>query len=361
MRLPVIDRYVLRELVFTLLAVLAVLLLVSLGGVVADLLSKISRGKLPAALLFSQLGLRLVDAMPLMLPLALFLGVLLSISRLYRDSEVTVLAAAGVGIARLLRPIGLVVLPLSLLIGMCSFWASPASQQLSRAMIDAANRSLLVAGMEPGRFVELPGRHSVVYLAEMAPDGSSFERLFVHSEHEGRIDVITATSGELFSEAQGEERYLSLTEGFRVEGEVGADDYRLMRFARNDIRVPDSEPAASGRDEQRMPTLALLGSVEPAHRAELHWRVGAPLAAVLLGLLAVPLARTPPRSSRHGRLLLAVLSYIVYLNLLALGRVWIAQGQLPAWVGLWWVHVPVLGFALWMLWRDQRIPRPDGG
>lgn len=356
--MPVLDRYLLRELAQALLAVLLVLAMVSLGGLLADLLSKIARGKLPAGLLLSQLGLRVVDALPLLLPLSLFLAVLMSFGRLYRDSEMAVLAAAGVGPRRLFRPVALVALPLALLVGLCSLWFAPQALRASKAMIDAANRSLLVAGLEPGRFVELPGRHSVVYLAEMSPDGSHFERLFVHAEREGRIDVVTANAGELFRESQGDERYLSLADGFRVEGRLGQQDWRMMRFERNDIRVPDAEPGASGSEAQRLPTTALLDSSEPEHRAELHWRLGSPVAALLLVLLALPLARSPPRASRHGRLLVALLAYILYLNLLALGRAWIAAGWIPPWAGLWWVHGPVLATALWMLWREQALPRP---
>lgn len=356
--LPRVDRYVLRELLGGFAASGVVLLLVMLSGILGDLLNKIVRGKVPAGLLLSQIGLRALDALPLLLPLALFLGVLLAYGRLYRDSEMAVLASAGLGIRRLARPLAWIALPVAIAVGLTSLWLAPAALQTSKAMIDAANRSLLVAGIEPGRFVEIPGRDSVVYLAEMEPDGSRFRRLFVHSERDGRIDVVTAAAGELYQESQGEERYLSLTDGFRVEGELGKDAFRIMRFKRNDIRVPDSEQSESGRSEQRTTTLALLESDGAAERAELHWRIGAPLATLVLALLALPLARTPPRSARYGRLLLALLSYVVYLNLLALGRAWIADGAMPAWLGLWWVHLPALGIALWMLWNDERLPRP---
>ena len=355
--LPRIDRYILRELAGTFAACVVVLVMVSLSGIVADILSKIARGKVPAALLLSQLGLRGLDVLPLLLPLALFLGVLLAYGRLYRDSEMAVLASAGLGIRRLARPLFWLALPVAILVGTTSLWLAPAALRTSKDMIDAANRSLLVAGLEPGRFVEIPGRQSVVYLAEMEPDGSRFRRLFVHSEKDGRIDVVTAAEGELYQESQGDERYLSLTDGFRVEGELGKDEFRLMRFKRNDIRVPDSEPSNGGRAEERNTTLALLASEGDADRAELHWRLGSPIAALVLALLALPLARTPPRSARYGRILVALLSYIVYLNLLALGRAWIADGAMPAWLGLWWVHLPALAIALWLLWRDERLPR----
>ena len=350
-----IDRYLLRELAASFAASLIILLLVSTSGVLADLLARIARGKVPAALLLSQLALRVVDALPMLLPLALFIGVMLAISRLYRDSEASVLAAAGLGPSSLLRPTLVLVLPVTLLVGMLSMWLAPSALALSKQMIDAANKSLLVAGLEPGRFVELPGRQAVVYLGEMSDDGSTFGRLFVHSEREGRVDVVTARSGELYVESVGEERYLRLEDGFRVEGVPGQSDYRVMRFQRNDIRVPDSEEDVSEKEEQRQSTARLLASNSAASQAELHWRLAAPLATLGLALLAVPLSRSPPRAARYGGLLIALLSYLLYLNFLVIGRSWLGEGKLPLELGLWWVHLPVFGLAFWLLSRSNRM------
>ncbi|MFA5683171.1 MAG: LPS export ABC transporter permease LptF [Lysobacteraceae bacterium] len=353
-----IDRYVLTELAGSFLASLVILAMVSLGGLLADLLSKIARGKVPAALLLSQLGLRTVDALPLLLPLALFLGVLLAIGRLYRDSEMAVLASVGLGPRALLRPLLALAIPVALLVGFASLWAAPAALELSKRMIDNANRSLLVVGLEPGRFIELPDRQSVVYLGAMSDDGSRFERLFVHAERDGRTDIVTARAGELFEESLGEERYLVLHDGFRVEGVAGQDDFRMMRFARNEIRVPDSARDQSASESQRRDSLALLRSGSAEDMAELHARLGAPLAALLLAVLALPLARTPPRSARYGALLLALLTYIVYQNLMMLGRAWLEAGSLPLSLGLWWLHLPLLALTLWLYRRDGR---PAGG
>ena len=358
LRWLIIDRYLLRQLVAAFVACLLVLVLVSMGGLVADLLSKIARGKLPPGLLVSQLGLRALDFLPLLLPLSLFLAVLLAYGRMYRDSEMAVLASAGLGIRRLARPVVWLAVPVAIGVGLTSLWLSPAALRTSQAMIEAANKSLLVAGLEPGRFVEIPGRNGVVYISQMDDDGRNFQRLFVHNERDGRVDVVTAQAGELFQESQGEERYLRLTDGFRVEGALGSDAFRMMRFAGNDIRLPDVEPGHVGRVEQRMTTHELARVDAPVERAELHWRLATPLATLILALLALPLAHSPPRSARYGRVLVALLGYILYLNLLALGRAFLASGTIPAWAGLWWVHLPAAAIALYLLWRDERLVRP---
>jgi lipopolysaccharide export system permease protein len=347
-----IDRYVWRELAGAFIAATLVLLMVSFSGLFADMLSKIARGKVPAALLMSQVGLRSVDILPLLLPLSLFLGMLLGLGRLYRDSEMAVLASVGLGIRDLRRPVLLLALPVAIVVGMASLWLSPMAQRAASRMIDEANKSLLVAGLEPGRFVELPGRESVIYLSEMSDDGSEFRRLFVASERDGRLDVVTARTGELFLEPQSDERYLTLTDGFRVEGDPDQLDFRMMRFARNDIRVPDSERAQVGRPESQRSIPVLVREGDPASLAELHWRLASPLAALVLCLLALPLAKTPPRAARYGGLLIGLLSYIVYLNVLNIGRALLAAGTLPGWLGLWWAHALVAVLALWLLRRQ---------
>ena len=149
-----LDRYLSRELAQSTFAALVVLLIVSLGGVFADVLSDIARGRVPAKLMLAQLGLSVISYMPLILPLGLMLGLMLGVGRLYRDSEMPVLTSVGIGPRRLLRPLSLVVGPMLLVIGACSLWLGPWARDYSQQMIEAGQRSLLVTGLEAGRFVE---------------------------------------------------------------------------------------------------------------------------------------------------------------------------------------------------------------
>src|SRR5690606_37944157 len=222
-RMRLIERYLAREFAASVAAVAVVLLLVGLGGLLVDLMSEIARGKVPAGLLLSQLGLRSIQALPVLLPLALFVGLLLSIGRMYGESEMAVLAAVGLGPQSLWRPLAVVVLPVAAIVAASSLWAAPLGARIARDMVDTANRSFLVAGLEAGRFRELPGRGGIIYVGELSVDGTRFRRLFVQTERDGRLDVITATDGEMFFEGEVE-RYLLLRDGFRVEGAPGQLD-----------------------------------------------------------------------------------------------------------------------------------------
>lgn len=355
-----IDRYLVRELYLAFFAVCAVLCLVLVGGVLTDVLNRIASGKIPAALLLSQVGLRSLDALSLILPLAAFLAVLIAYGRLYRDSEIAVLTASGLRLSGLMRPLWFLALPIFVLLALVSFWWSPMALDRADTLVREANRSLLVAGMEPGRFVDMPGKLGVIYVGKMSDDGTQFERLFVQHEREGRLDIVTAASGRLFYDQDGAQRFLSLSDGFRVEGSPDSPEFRTMRFERNDIRLPEPEQQGTRRVESIRATRALLDSDQASDRAELQWRLGVPLSAVLLMLLAFPLSKSPPREPRYGRILIAVLGYLLYSNLLALGRGWVATGAIPESLGLWWIHALVIILALVLLRMSERLPRGRG-
>ncbi|WP_240095760.1 LPS export ABC transporter permease LptF [Thermomonas flagellata] len=355
--MPKLDRYLSSEIARAVLAALVVLCMVSLGGLVADLIGEMARGKLAPPLLLSQLGLRMVRYLPIILPLALLLGLLLALGRLYRDSEMYVLTAVGVGPGRLLRPVLLVALPVLAVIALSSLWLGPLADRTARAMVAEANRNLLAAGLEPGRFSVL-GNGSVAYADALSPDGTRLQRVFLYRERDGRMDVVTARSGQLYRDRGA--RVLALEDGFRVEGPLAGAvlDYRLMRYRRSEnVLQPGAEERPS-EDPAFWPTTRLFRDASRAARAELHWRIAPPILSLAFVLLAVPLARSSPRQARYGAMLLAFLAYMVGVFLMMLGTQWIAEGRMPAALGLWWLLLPMLALGAVLYARDGRVARP---
>ncbi|MGY2498382.1 LptF/LptG family permease, partial [Klebsiella pneumoniae] len=126
--------------------------------------------------------------------LALMLGLLLAVARLYRDSEMAVITAVGVGPKRLLRPLLMLVLPVVALVGACSLWLGPWAGRMAEQMIIEANRSVLMAGLEPGRFTPLPNG-GVVYLSSISHDGTRLGRVFLQRQKDDRLEVVSAAGG----------------------------------------------------------------------------------------------------------------------------------------------------------------------
>ncbi len=354
--MPKLDRYLSSEFARAVFAALVVLGMVSLGGLFADLLGEMARGKVPPPLLLSQLGLRLVRYLPLILPLALLLGFMLALGRLYRDSEMHVLAAAGIGPRRLLKPVLLVALPVVAVIALSSLWLGPWADRVARAMVAEANKNLLVAGLEPGRFTVL-ANGGVAYADGMSADGTHLDRVFVYRERGERMDVATARAGQLYRDEGA--RVLALEDGFRVEGPLSGEalDYRLMRYKRNEMGLPAASDERPGDAPAFKSTVDLLGDPSRGAAAELHWRIAPPLLAFAFVLLAVPLSRSSPRQARYGAMLLAFLAYLVGIFLMLLGTQWLANGTLPMFAGLWWLVLPMLALGGWLYARDGRVAR----
>lgn len=354
-----LDRYLIREFAQNTFAVLVVVLIVLLGGAFADVLQDVARGKVPAGMLLAQLGLVFLKWLPLILPLAVMLGLMLAMGRLYRDAEMPVLVSIGVGPKRLLRPLAWMALPVVIGVGLCSMWLAPWADRVSQRMIEEAGRNLLIAGMEPGRFTELPGGGGVIYVGAMSGDSREMQRVFVYRQKDDRFDVTTSQTGTLSVQNQ-QDRYLRLVQGFEVEGPLGGGrDFRLMRYAANEVRLPqDLTPRRKSDGVELQPTLTLLGDPRPQAQAQFHSRLAPPLLTLAFALLAIPLSRSSPRQARYGNLALGFLIYLFGMFLMLLGTQWLEDDKIPAMLGLWWLLVPLLVAAIWMYARDGAIKRP---
>ena len=366
-RLRIIDRYLVRELLGSIVAATAIFLLVTIGGTVAALLSMIARGKIPVDLLFSLIGLKTVGTLHILVPLAVFIGVQLAYGRLYRESEMAVFAASGLPLSGLLRPLVLLALPLMVVVGMLSFWLEPVSERLSNDLTTEANRSLIIPGLDPGRFVALPGAKNdgVMYVEGMNEDGTHVKKMFFADEkvnpdnNTTQINIITATDGELYHDVNGSERYLRLNDGFRVEGVLGQDNYRLIRYERNDLKLQDTDQDNSAGDKaSAAQTSDLLSSNDPVMRTEIQWRLAAPISVIVLILLALPLSKSSPRQPRYASLLIALLSWVIYYIALNLIQSQMSQGKFNLTIGFWCVHIPTLLIAIYLIWRSQQLPKP---
>lgn len=359
-----LDRYLFREFAQSTFAVLVVLLIVLLGGAFADVLKDVAEGKIPAQMLLAQLGLVFLKWMPLILPLAIMLGLMLAMGRLYRDAEMPVLVSVGVGPKRLLRPLMLLAAPVVVFVGACSLWLGPWADRTSQKMIDDASRNMLIAGMEPGRFTELPGGGGVIYVGALSGDSRQMQRVFVYRQKKRadseRFQVTTSETGVL--SVQGErDRYLRLEQGFEVEGPMRGDsrDYRLMRYGANELRLPEETLKRRKSDDVELqPTLRLLGDDRPEAGAQLHTRIAPPLLTLALVLLAIPLSRSNPRQARYGNLVVGFLVYIFGVFLMLLGTQWLEDGKVPTAVGLWWLLLPLLLVGAWMYAHDGQVRRP---
>ena len=363
-RLSILDRYILREYLWGTLAAVVVLLVIFTGSTFADVVNKVATGRLPGGVMFTVLGLSLVNTLQALLPMGMFLGVLLALGRMYRDSEMHVLAASGFGPKGLLKPTAIFGMGTAIVAALVALWLGPLAARASNTEVERANRSVIAAGLEAGRFTSLAGRGGILFADTVSPDGTRLGKLFVESERTDKdgttsISVIVANHGELFQEGQEDNRFIALHDGHRYDIRLGADNWRLMQFERNDIALAQpADDADQGDPDSLRTTASLIGDRDPAARAELQWRIAIPFGPLVLAMLALPMARQGPRSSPVGRILIAVLAYLIIMNLMTLARTFIASGKLAAPLGMWWVLVPVFIGAAWVFARQYATRKP---
>ncbi len=367
--LSILDRYFLRELAQTVAATVVVLLVIVAGSAFARVLQQVANGSFPASVMFQVLGLRTLDGLTNLMPLASFIGVLMGLGRMYRESEMHVLASSGMGPAGLLRPAALLGAVLVAITMLVSLWLGPWAVRTSDALVAAANRSVIAAGLDAGRFTSLPGQGGIIFVDSLSRDGTQLGRTFVATQRtsgEGgvHLKVVSAASGQLYQESDGGGRFIAFKNGWQYDIPLGADNWRQMQYQRNDtsltsVQADDDEDPAHSKS-----TWALFQSDNPDDRAELAWRSSAPPLTLVLLLLALPLARQSPREPKYGRVLLAVLAFYLYYLLLALGRAQIGKGHWHSQAPLWGLHLVVLALAGWMLWKQylmRRSPRLSAG
>ncbi|HEX5960281.1 MAG TPA: LPS export ABC transporter permease LptF [Rhodanobacteraceae bacterium] len=363
-RLSILDRYILREYLFSAVAAIVVLLVIFTGSTFADIANQVATGRLPGSVMFTVLGLNLVNTLQALLPMGMFLGILLALGRMYRDSEMHVLSASGFGPRGLLKPSAIFAIGAAIVVALVALWLGPLAARTASATIEQANRSVIAAGLEAGRFTNLAGGGGTLFANTVSPDGTRLGKLFVESERTGKdgtvtISVVTADHGDLFHEGQEDNRFIALHDGHRYDIRLGQDNWRLMQFQRNDIALSQPDDDGDGSDPESLRTTAsLVGDDDPAARAELQWRIAIPFGPLVLAMLALPLARQGPRASPVGRILIAVLAYLIIFNLMVLGKSFITSGKLAAPIGLWWVLLPAFAGAAWAFARQYATRKP---
>lgn len=349
------DRLFRRELSRSFGVALVVLLTIVMTMALIKTLSQAAGGRVAPQDVLLLLGYLALSYLPIVLSLALFIGVVATLGRLYRDSEMAVWQACGqplrgfvAPVLRMATPVLLIILAL---VTVAWPWGNEQSAQLRQRYEGRSDLSRVA----PGQF-QASRDGSKVFFIERDSDSPSIGRnVFILSQQGQREAVTTAAEGEIVWD--GDDRLLALRSGQRAESDAKSGEHSLARFG--EYRVIADRQVARRLDAlppEAMSTLDLLRAEEPRQRGELSWRFGLALGALNFALLGVGLSATNPRRPSNWSLLLALLVFVVYFNLIKLSQAWVAQGKLGLPTALLAVHGPAALIAIGLLlWRDEAI------
>lgn len=356
----IFERSLQRELTYTATAVFTVLLTIMLTTMMIRIVGFAATGEVDPRDVLVLIALQVIGYLAVILIVTLFVSILFVLTRWYRDSEMVVWLSSGLSLTRFIRPIAMFSTPIVLMIAVCAFVAWPWSNQQSKFLRDRFQQRDDVSLLAPGQFRESAINHRVFFVEKMSPNLKHVENVFVTSTENDKVSVTVSSQGHVEIEPNGD-RFIVLENGRRYDGTPGALDYHVMEFLRYGVKLENqrliSIPTAS-----TMSTMDLIRHPTPLDLGELAWRIGLPLIAINLFLLAIPLAYQNPRRNRAINLVFAVLIYLTYSTLLNVAQSWIVQKKISFVLGLSFLHVIVAIVVVALFWlRVRNRPLLSGG
>jgi lipopolysaccharide export system permease protein len=242
-------------------------------------------------------------------------------------------------------------IPLVVLIAVLSMFLSPWANGMSESYRHQMESRDDLARVAPGVFREASNAERVFFVEGITGDDANVQNVFVTQSQGGNLSVLVSRRGFRETAPTGE-HFVVLVNGRRYDGVPGQRDYTVMDFDRYAIRVAAPEVNHGQTSTKAMSTLALARDPSNANLAELLWRIGLPLSALNLALLAIPLSFVNPRARRSVNLIFALLTYMVYSNLVSIAQAWVSQGRLAFSTGWWPVHAAMLALLIALFgWR----------
>jgi lipopolysaccharide export system permease protein len=352
----IFQRALLREFASLAGAVFMTLFVIALTVNLVRLLGRAAVGNVPSDAVISFLGFFALGVLPVLLSLTMFISVLMTLTRSWRDSEMVIWFSSGLSLTSWLKPVMLFALPQILLIAVLSLVISPWAAQMATDYAKRLDTRDDVSRVTPGVFGETGNRDRVWFVESLSGDERSVQNVFLSSARGERISVSMSRSGHT-ELAENGDRFIVLEGGRRYEGTPGEADFKVTEFGRYAARIEARESHEPSSSPKTRSTMMLIREPTNQHLGELVWRVGIPVSSLILALLAIPMSFVNPRAGRSINLLFAVFTYIVYNNLLSVSQARVSQGRLDFPIGLLLVHLGMVLLLVFLFAQRMQIIR----
>jgi len=337
-----------KELARSFGATLVVLATVVMTIMLIRVLGQASRGSVNPSDVLMVMGYTVLSQLPTILALSLFVSIVGTLSRMYRDSEMVIWMSAGRGLGALLRPLLRFSWPVLAAVAVLSLGVWPWANGRIQDMRDRYERRGDLERIAPGQFQESARGNRVFFIDKETPDAATANNVFITATNNGQEVVTSARTGRLTT--IGEDRFAILNDGQRLESDSAKPGLKVSNFREFGNRLGSA--AQTAQDEipvRTRPTLQLMTDPTRINQAELAWRIGLALAAFNFVVMALALSSVNPRAGRSGNLVFALFAFVLYYNLLNLGQGWVGSGRLSMSGLLVMLHGGVLSACLLLL------------
>lgn len=342
----IIIRYLVRETFKSQLAILFILLLIFFCQKLVRVLGAAVDGDIPTNLVFSLLALGVPEMAQLILPLSLFLALLMTLGKLYTDSEITVMHACGLGKRSIIAAALIMALFTSFFAGINAIWAGPWSSKHQDEVLAEAKANPSMAAMVEGQFQQ--GQNGNVVLFVGSVKGREFHDVFLaqlRPNGNQRPSVVVAEKGHMTERPDGSQM-VTLDQGTRYEGTALLRDFRITHFTDYLAVIGHQTATINVGDAEQMTMTELWHSDQPEAWAEFQWRLTLIVSVFIMALLVVPLSVVNPRQGRVLSMLPAIFLYLIFFLLQSSLRSNGAKDKLDPMIWMWVTNLLYLGLAV---------------
>lgn len=335
----IVQRYLIREILHSFFAVFSVLLAIAATFMFVRLLAEMSTSVFSSVFIFQLMVLNIIGKLSVLLPASLYVAILLTLSRLYSDSEIVAMWAGGIGPRRINLSIFRLLLVFAAITAIISLYLSPEAFATRDVVWARAKAEAEVNSVLPGRFMEFQDGDLVAYTQTLSADRREMENVFAKLNAGGSQHLLVAKRAHFSGGEEMAGRYIILEDGYRYSGSPGSVDYTVYRFTKHSFRI-DQKPAESIVSKANATrTRDLLKKSYAAYLAEFQWRLSQPVSLIILGMLGAPLARTLPRQGKYTKLAMGIAIYFLYGNAVGVMQTFVEREEISTMVGIWPVHV----------------------
>ncbi len=353
----IFRRALLRELTANAIYVFLVLVAILVTQFLIRLIGAASTGALPSEGLAPLVGLRLIAQLPPLIVIALFISILLTLSRWWRDSEMAIWMVSGQSLTMWIRPVLLFSLPLLALSMVLSTWLSPWAERRSIEFRKILEERDELSAIAPGIFQEMRRSKQVYFIESVDLLDGRIRNVFVFAEEPNGLWVTRAERGAVVTEPTGD-RYVVLENGNRARMIAPPNEttvaWETARFDRYGVRLTGNEIAEGPLSDRARDTVSLLEDGRPSALAWVFYRISVPLAGISLVLLAVPLAYVNPRLGRSINLIIAILLLMTALNVINILQAQIERDRISLPLALAAFHLPLAALVIALFYRRFR-------
>lgn len=331
-----INRYVNREILTPLLTICSVLVVIFSGYSAARYLPDAANGLMTGKTVLALVSLKILIALEVLIPITLFLSVITVLARLHTTSEIIAMQACGLGERVLFGSVFQVSLVVAVVVASLSLYVRPWAYEKSYWLKADAEANFDLSRLRPGRFHEIGENHYVVFIETLDIQQGRAKGVFVEQRRETSRKVTRANEAWQEIDPLTAEKSIVLRDGYHYEFMDKEGKTKLIRFQNTRMALTPKQVESPAYRRKAASTESLSRATDPGDIAELQWRMSTGFSTILLGLLGVPLGRTAPRRGKSVHVFLGVIIFAVYYNLTAVAKIWMEQGVVGSFPGVWW-------------------------